>query len=105
MLQWRPRRSAVAPAAVPAFELRAFDLRPAGPAFSLLRVETVGAEVPPVLLVDDGARVHRLEPLPTDQEGRFGYGIPSKLLSVGRAAMALELSDRVRLDIPVPRGV
>ena len=79
------------------------DLLPAGPSMSLLRVQTEGDRGRgPVLLVDDGRHVHRVEPLP-GSGAVLGYGVPRKLLAERRPAFALETGGGL-LDITVPRA-
>lgn len=109
LLAWRMlRRPAAPPAAAPvaAPALERLELVPAGTSYALLRVVVAEADEAPVLLVDDGARVHRLEPLPGGDGTRgFGYGVPRALLAgLRRPALALELRGRGLLDLPLPRG-
>jgi MFS family permease len=90
------------PPAVP-FGVRGVNLLQGGPELALLRVSTEGADVAPVLLIDDGERVHRVEALPGLNGGSFGYGVPKRLLLARRMALALELPDRV-VDVSWPRA-
>ena len=92
------------PAAGATFGVRpGLNLVPAGPSLSLLRVSTEeGAPSTPVLLVDDGARVHRLEALPAGRGDGLAYGVPSALLGLRRTALALEVRGRGLVDIALP---
>lgn len=94
------RRTAGAPA--PAFGVNGVKVLEGGPSLALLRVSTQGAAAPPVLLVDDGERVHRLEALPGLNGGSFGYGVPKRLLDLRRAALALEVPGADLVDLPHP---
>ena len=82
------------------------ELVPAGPGLALLRVRAEGPAEAPALLVDDGSRVHRVEPLP-EPPGRaggprcFGYGVPRALLARRTCALALDTGARP-LDLPRP---
>jgi MFS family permease len=91
----------VAPAA-PAFGVRGVKVLEGGPSLALLRVSTQGAQSAPVLLVDDGTRVHRVEALPGLNGGSFGYGVPKRLLRLRQAALALEVPGRDVVDLPLP---
>jgi hypothetical protein len=82
------------------FSVGPVSLVPAG-AFSLVRVAAGPAASNPVLLVDDGQRVHHIEPLPGGAGGQFGYGVPSSLLKA-RSALALDAGARGRIDLPPP---
>ena len=86
---------------VTVFGVRGVKLLEGGPSLALLRVATEGADGPPVLLVDDGTRVHRVEALPGLNGGSFGYGVPKRLLAAKRSALALEMHDRV-VDVSWP---
>jgi MFS family permease len=80
------------------------ELVPASARLALLRVRLAGAPaVAPVLLVDDGSRVHRLAPLPMHDPGEpLGYSVPRELLR--RGAFALQLGAGELLDLPRPRA-
>ena len=86
----------------PALEVRALELRPVGATYSLLRIEALGLSAPPVLLVDDGEQVHRVDALPAPSEGRYGYGIPAGLLALKRPVFAVELPGHGSLELSVP---
>ena len=98
---WLLRERAPAIAIPPVFGVRGVKLLEGGPSLALLRVATEGADTAPVLLVDDGNRVHRVEALPGLNGGSFGYGVPKRLLVRRHAALALELRDRV-VDVSWP---
>lgn len=97
-------------AAASFIELQGFEQVEATPGTALLRVVvrlTDGA-VPgelPRLLIDDGARVHRLRPLPSPRDGsgvlRAAYSAQTSLLA-GRTAFALEFSEGNVIDLPAP---
>ena len=98
------RRRSAAPERL--FEVRGVEVVPTG-AFALLRVTATSSatEAAPVLLVDDGSRVHRLEPLPGGAHAhnghrRYGYGVPSDRLARRRAALALEGPEGNVMDLP-----
>ena len=100
---WRLLGEARRPApATPAFGVRGVKVLEGGPSLALLRVATEGAQTPPVLLLDDGTRVHRLEALPGLNGGSFGYGVPKRLLEMRRAALAIEGPGRELVDLPLP---
>jgi MFS family permease len=93
------RRRASRTGCPPAVRLRDFEVLPSGGSLALLRVATVESPgAAPVLLLDDGSRVHRLEPLPGANCRSWGYGVPTALLS--RAALALELRGGALLELP-----
>lgn len=77
-------------------------------AFALVRLTaTLAATEPaPVLLVDDGSRVHTIRALPAcggqaNGTRRLGYGVPRSLLAT-RSALALDAGARGRLDLRLP---
>jgi MFS family permease len=102
------RRGAEAPQRLD-WSVDELELVPAGPGYALLRVVAHGPQeaAAPALLVDDGSRVHRLDPLPvpaaTNGGGpkRLGYGVPRSLLALRTCALALDTGQRP-LDLPVP---
>jgi MFS family permease len=96
-------RGAVAAPAVRVFGVRGVKVLEGGPSLALLRVSTEGADGPPVLLVDDGTRVHRVEALPGLNGGSFGYGVPKRLLGLRQAALALEVRGGLFDLPPLPR--
>jgi MFS family permease len=71
---------------------------------SLVRVTfDTGLDAAPVLLVDDGSRVHRLDALPgTNGHGAYGYSVPRELLRRRGAALALDVEGEPLLDLPRP---
>ena len=102
-----PAPSMVAPAAAPAMvaagprpHLASVRLLPAG-STALLRVHLDGANgTAPILIVDDGSIVHRLDALPgSSGDGRYGYGVPTALLERRRSALALEFQGEL-YDVP-----
>ena len=95
----RDREPVAAPE--PAFGVRGVKMLDGGPSLALLRVSTEGARSAPVLLVDDGTRVHRVEALPGLNGGSFGYGVPKRLLVQKHAALALETRESV-VDVSWP---
>lgn len=98
----RPSKGARTAPRAPEFTVRGVNLLPGGPSLALLRVATEGAgSARPVLLVDDGTHVHRVEALPGLNGGSFGYGVPKTLLAARRAALALEIRERL-VDLPAP---
>ena len=88
------------------WRVQELEVVPAGAGIALLRVMAAGpAGAPaPALLLDDGGKLHRLDPLPAgranaDGPHQLGYGVPQALLD--RAAVALDTGrGRVRLSVP-----
>jgi MFS family permease len=104
LLQRRQNREASARESLPAFDIRAVRVIEGGPSLALLRVSTVGVNgTRPVLLLDDGTRVHRIDALPGLNGGSFGYGVPKALLNLRTSALALEVGDTGLFDLPLPR--
>ena len=93
------------PLALPAFGVRGVKVLEGGPSLALLRVSTENAQAAPVLLVDDGTQVHRVEALPGLNGGSFGYSVPKVLLGARGAALALDVRGRGLVDLPFPRQV
>src|SRR5262249_20272746 len=94
----------------PTIELEQFERIEAAPDRALLRVAARpdarrAGNGPPTLVIDDGARLHRLAPLPApaDPTGlmRAAYSAPVALLQ-GRTACALELGGGAVVDLPAP---
>jgi MFS family permease len=90
------------------WSVRELEIVPATGGVALLRISgaTADGDPPPVLLVDDGSRVHRVHPLPAAAEGRSGfhYGVSRELLRRSRTALAVQLGQRV-IDLPRRTGV
>lgn len=93
-----------------AIELTEFERVDAAPGTALLRLAarpTQGISVaePPMLVVNDGQRVHRLSALPAarDPSGlwRAAFSAPATLLGP-HSSYSLELSDGSVLDLPAP---
>src|SRR3954452_19668244 len=104
----------------PTFEVQTFEQVPAGPGTVLLRIagRWVGTArerlPPPLLLVDDGRRTHRLSPLPGPDDSapmvapeglawRAAFTAPTELIA-GRTAFALEAGRAGIVDLPRPTG-
>jgi MFS family permease len=103
LLQRRQKAEAVAAEPAP-FGIHGVRVLEGGPSLALLRVSTVGVNgTLPVLLVDDGTRVHRMEPLPGLNGGSFGYGVPKALLGRRSAALALDVGDKGLFDLTLPK--
>lgn len=103
MLGARPARARLESGAHSPLRVRGLELVPAGGSLSLLRLAVDGAPVDrPVLLIDDGSRVHRVEPLPAGRGDGLAYGVPSALLGLRRTALALEVRGRGLVDIALP---
>jgi hypothetical protein len=91
-------------------ELEEFEQIDAAPGTALLRVAVrvtsgTASFARSALLVDDGTRIHRLDPLPApaDPHGVLRAAYPAALELVGgRPTFALELSDGSTLDLPTP---
>jgi MFS family permease len=69
---------------------------------AVVRVGFRGALEPahsPVLLVDDGSRVHRVDALPGPEDSVFGFQVPNALLERARAAFAVEVPNIGRFDV------
>lgn len=98
---WLLRAREPVAVAKPAFGVRGVRMLDGGPSLALLRFSTEGAESAPVLLIDDGTRVHRVEALPGLNGGSFGYGVPKRLLVQKHAALALEARGSV-VDVSWP---
>ena len=91
-------------------ELEHFEQVEAAPGTALLRVAAkaalgVSADVAPTLVIDDGARVHRITPIPAppapDGLLRVAYSVPFVLLGA-RPTFALQLSDGGLIRLPPP---
>jgi MFS family permease len=85
----------------PVHDTAVLDLVPATPSLALARVRfgrTLDAA--PVLLVDDGSNVHRLDALPGGEGDVFGFSLPRALADRARSAFAVEIPGVGRLDCP-----
>jgi hypothetical protein len=93
-----------------AIELVEFELVEAAPGTALLRVAArpaggIRTDERPTLVVDDGQRVHRLDPLPSppDPDGllRVAFSAPASLLGT-QTSFSLELSKKAVVQLPAP---
>src|ERR1700759_3570752 len=105
----------------PRFEVQSFEQVPAGPGTVLLRIagrwvaptrERLGT---PLLLLDDGRRIHRLTPLPGPDdvaplvgadgfEWRAAFSAPADVVGEARVAYALQTGRGRIADLPRPTG-
>ena len=90
-----------------AFQLVSFEHVPADGRLALLRLAgRWSGEGLPTLLVDDGARVHRLDPLPQPESPgpvvRAGFGVPAALLQRPDSVFALEVTPGRTMPLPPP---
>src|SRR3954469_1310475 len=105
----------------PRFEVQSFEQVPAGPGTMLLRIagrwvapsrERLAA---PLLLLDDGRRIHRLSPLPGPDdvapmvgpegfEWRAAFSAPADVVAETRMAYALQTGRGQITDLPRPTG-
>src|SRR3954452_23022854 len=105
----------------PRFEVQSFEQVPAGPGTVLLRIagRWVGPSrerLPaPLLLLDDGRRIHRLTPLPGPEDAapmvgpegfawRAAFSAPAEVVGEARVAYALQTGRGQITDLPRPTG-
>jgi MFS family permease len=82
--------------------VEAVELVRQSPAEALALIRLGGMLEPaasPVLLVDDGHTVHRLDPIPGSCGREFGFALPSQALERARAAFAVEVPELGRFDV------
>src|SRR4051812_38747234 len=101
----------------PRFEVHSFEQVPTGPGTVLLRIagRWVGPAherlPPPVLLVDDGRRTHRISALPGADDAapevrpegapwRAAFSVPLEVAGAARVAFALEAGRGVVVGLP-----
>ena len=103
----------------PEFEVDRFEHVEATPGTVLLRIsgrwlaDQRERLSPPLLIVDDGRRTHRLAPLPGPDDAapsagpegpawRAAYSAPAELVGRGRMAFALDAGRGALTDLPRP---
>src|SRR5438128_2171903 len=103
---------------MPGFEVERFEHVSATPETALLRISGHWSSrkqqrlSPPMLVIDDGRRTHRLAALPGPDDAaplagperprwRAAYSAPAEVLSGARVAFALEVG-RTMVDLPAP---
>jgi MFS family permease len=82
--------------------VEALEVVPATPSLALARIRFGGMLEPvvsPVLLIDDGSQVHRLQPLPGGEGQVFGFPVPRAVAEKARAAFAVEVPEFGRFDV------